>query len=556
MNIFSLTGLIIVVSNSLLSLFLFVKGKRRMHNIWVVFCLTVAIWGIGVYKIGMETDYAKAIFWWRLGYFGVIFITVLYTHFIFEFLNIKKKRLLIFLYSVTIFFQILNLTDYFIKDLELVFSGFYYISNPTIFYNLFVIIFFSTVLYAIYKMIQIMKESDGYYKKQLRSFLWATYTGYIGGLFAFMPVYDIFIYPYLNILVGLFPIIIAYASLRHRMFDVAMVFQRGVIFSVLFGIISAFYIIVLVSVESVLPFEKVSSFVSGLITIIAGIYGVPVIEKYFRKLTDRIFFKDKYNYSDTLFSLSQTLNRNIDIKYMFNEIMQKLKIIFKIDKVKFIYIDNRDIKINHQTYFETISLSEELLGSIKDEYIPIMNKTEALERLEELKMEDKKRYKKNKKIFENFFQDKSAYLYVPIYLENKLIAFILLGAKKSGDSYNSEDYKLLRTFSFQAGVAIEKARLFREVRDYSEDLEQKVEERTARIKNLQEEQRLMMHEIAHGLQTPLTILKTELSDLSENKEAKEKVVSIEKSIDRVSKLIYEMLRLAKLEANNNEVKDF
>jgi len=88
----------------------------------------------------------------------------------------------------------------------------------------------------------------------------------------------------------------------------------------------------------------------------------------------------------------------------------------------------------------------------------------------------------------------------------------------------------------------------------AEELEEKVRQRTANIAGLQEGQRQMMQEMAHGLQTPITILKGELIQLRQIASDGKKIKSIERSIDRVSKFIYDMLRLAKLESETKDAK--
>ena len=118
----------------------------------------------------------------------------------------------------------------------------------------------------------------------------------------------------------------------------------------------------------------------------------------------------------------------------------------------------------------------------------------------------------------------------------------------------SHNIKGMVTLFPHQGVAIEKAKLYQEVKEYSENLEKKVEARTAKIAGLQEGQKLMMQEMAHGLQTPLTILKGELNQLREEIKDDKKILSIERSINRVSKFIYDMLRLSKMEAEGKDFK--
>jgi signal transduction histidine kinase len=56
-------------------------------------------------------------------------------------------------------------------------------------------------------------------------------------------------------------------------------------------------------------------------------------------------------------------------------------------------------------------------------------------------------------------------------------------------------------------LALEKSRLYEQVKDYSKNLEEKIADRTEELVRLQEKQSQELFEIAHELQTPLTILK-------------------------------------------------
>ena len=103
-------------------------------------------------------------------------------------------------------------------------------------------------------------------------------------------------------------------------------------------------------------------------------------------------------------------------------------------------------------------------------------------------------------------------------------------------------------------VALEKSQLYEKAKNYSVELEKEVRERTGKIQSLQEEQKLMMLEIAHGMQTPLTIIKGEMRDLEEQIEDKKNIEVLENTIDRISKFIYDMLKLARMENQGSNFK--
>jgi len=64
-------------------------------------------------------------------------------------------------------------------------------------------------------------------------------------------------------------------------------------------------------------------------------------------------------------------------------------------------------------------------------------------------------------------------LLMPLCIKNECIGMLIMREKRSGDTYTHEDVRLLKTFAYQAAVALEKARLYNEVKGYSEELEKK-----------------------------------------------------------------------------------
>jgi signal transduction histidine kinase len=78
-------------------------------------------------------------------------------------------------------------------------------------------------------------------------------------------------------------------------------------------------------------------------------------------------------------------------------------------------------------------------------------------------------------------------------------------------------------------------------------LEEKVEERTREIRALQEEQRRMIVDLSHNLQTPLAILKSKVDRLRRTMAHDRELVTLEQSVDALSSFIYDLMALANLE---------
>ena len=318
-----------------------------------------------------------------------------------------------------------------------------------------------------------------------------------------MPAFGIF---QLNFLGPICSIVLtafsAYAIIRHRLMDIRVVIQRGLIYTILLGIIICIYVAGLQLLGYFLhEVTKIGSIISAAATMILGIFFIRPLENYFRKVTDHIFFKDTYNYAEAMHALSGILYTSLSEKDIIDHTRAILEKIFKTDTVVFV-------------------LDPEAVSTISD-----ADKETGFETLSH-----------------------------PIVFDDNAIGTLHLGKKRSGDIYTKQDLQLVSTFAFQAAISLGKAKLHDRVREYSTHLEELVEERTAKIQKLQEEQKEAMIDISHNLQTPLAIIRGELELLGKDQpEESDNMHAVRKSIDRVSGFIRQLLRIARLEHSLDKV---
>ena len=333
-----------------------------------------------------------------------------------------------------------------------------------------------------------------------------------------------------------FVVAIAYAIVQHRLLDIRVVIQRSAIYLALMTVIIGFYLILIFTMgawfHGIFDRQDTVFFGVGLLTVCVGIFTVPYLERYFRRVTDRFFFKDRYNYPKALHNLSAILNQNIETERIVRRTSQALKDILRTAEAHIVlFRDRSDPAANLSWYSQVRAIAFRQKGTI------------VLARWATEVWDDIGNYLRREHGIE---------VVTPIFLGRKPLGAIVLGPKRSGDPYRDEDAELLTTFSYQAAVALEKARLFEKLKNYSGVLEERVRERTTELTQLQEEQHQMMIDISHRLQTPLTAVKSELDFLKRQPDSPEHLDTFERSIDGISKFIYDLLNLARLGIEKNE----
>lgn len=233
MNFYSLSGLLVAITSGLMSLLMFIIGKQRLHYIWGIFCLSVFVFGLGVFFVGKSFTPEDASFWWRFAHIGAILIPVIFLHFVYKFLDLKLDKKLIFLYVATFVLLATDAVDgLFINQMRYVFGQIYYDSPPQFFYVVYTIFFFGLTFYSHYLLFKEYVQTRNHLRKlKIKFFFIGTFAGFSGGAFNFLPVYGIDIYPYANIMVSFYPIIMSYAILKHDLFNVKVILTETATFS-------------------------------------------------------------------------------------------------------------------------------------------------------------------------------------------------------------------------------------------------------------------------------------------------------------------------------------
>jgi signal transduction histidine kinase len=226
-NAFAASGLLIAITCAVMAMVMLAMARNPLNLTWGIFCLAVLFWGVGAYFIGISPSGFEAVLWWRIAYIGVIFIPVLFLHFVLAFLNIRSPVPIGFLYVGTIGFLLADLFSHaFISGTQLMFGELYYMV-PSPLYNTFLAWFTIAVLYSHALIWNQIQATSGGRRQQIIFFFLGSFIGFLGGGFSFLPVYNISIYPYPNIAVALFPIIMGYAIIRHRLFDIRVVLAES-----------------------------------------------------------------------------------------------------------------------------------------------------------------------------------------------------------------------------------------------------------------------------------------------------------------------------------------
>jgi len=493
MNSFAVAGLLFVAIPSIIvGPFMLLKGRKKVHFLWAAFLSAVALWGFGMFKIGTATNLVNSMFWWRVAEIGVIFIPVFLVHFVISFLELKRKLFLILFYITTALFLYFDIfTNYFIKDLYFAFNQFYYISSTPL-YSIFICMFVASVVYVLFELIRTYKKATGVFRHQIKYLIFAFFVGFSGGVTSYPPVYRINVYPVWNATIFISVIMVAYAILRYRFMDIRIVVRKIVIYflsaAFVYGI---FYLIIWFYGNIFGSVYSNGAYLSGLIIAPLFVALFAWLNNNIKVIANKYLFFSLYSHQETMAKLTDELTNSIDLSKIVDSIVGSIKQSMQLDRAGILLIDQSDEVIKYKIA-KVIGFNENNgISLVQDNFLTRhLEKTQKPLVRDELQMIIKDLIDSEEK--QSFIQLSDnmkhieASLCLPMIISNKLIGVIVLGGKISGDAYTKEDLELLTTLSKQAAIAVDNARLYKEVKDFSKTLQQKVDEQTQEIREQKE----------------------------------------------------------------------
>jgi len=249
MTAFALSGLLAGVSSIGFGLFVLVTTEnKRLGRSWFLFTLSVAVYGFGCAWIGSSRDMVQSLWAWRTMYgLGVIWIPVLFFHFVCTFLEARRFRAILIQYVIGFCFFCTIGTPLFFDRVHWVFESFYFARGGSLFLVYF-IWWMALVAYCHIELARARRNVSAEKRNQINYFLLATAIGFVGGSMSYLPSFGFNVYPEGNFTVCLYPLIMSIAIVRHQLMDVNLIIRKTVIYSTVTAALTAVYVLITIGI--------------------------------------------------------------------------------------------------------------------------------------------------------------------------------------------------------------------------------------------------------------------------------------------------------------------
>ncbi len=257
---------------------------------------------------------------------------------------------------------------------------------------------------------------------------------------------------------GVSALIIAYAIMRYQLLDIRVVIRQGLVYSIPTIIIgTTYFLIITVSLNVFEAFSGLNIFIISLfVAIVSALLAEPLRDRA-QQVIDRIFFREKYDSSQMLQTLSGSVASVLDLYKITTMILTEVCSTLHIPMAAFFLREEETNK-----FHLTTQMGQEDSQQIEfRESHPIILWLSANNRpLSRQDMEVLPQFQSLWRSERDDFERLEAELFIPIKVHESMVGIFVVSLKRSEQAYSQEDILILTTVANQTAGAIENARLY------------------------------------------------------------------------------------------------
>lgn len=400
--------------------------------------------------------------------------------------EINRKKVA-FVYGVAILFGLLAFSNFYLTTIEVVNHIRFINAGPL--YKVFALYFCLFTGYSFFHLLGKYKHSVSVTEKnQITWVLLGLIVAYIVGV-GFSLLLPCFLnYSNLEFIGSLGPLILtifmAYAILKHRLMDIAIVIRKSLVYSILVGLFTGLYLILLFTLSQFFHvFTGYSSTFIAMFLLLLFALAFQPLKIYLQENIDRTFFKERYLLRSYLENLNKKIVGIVELTQLMDLTAHSLWNIFGAKYVEILLFDKKA-----QNYRLKSSYPREIFTYLHGDSFLIreMKKHQSILLRDDLD-EKHNAFKELKEL--------EAFAVIPLISKNQLFGLIVLGEYRS--EMGEEELKLLGALSSQFSIAIENSLLIEEKLEDQKQLLQ-----TDKLKSLG----TIAAGMAHEIKNPLTVI--------------------------------------------------
>lgn len=433
------------------------KSRTRLQKIFQFYLLAMFLWSVSAFMT--LSGQTRVLTWFRIMTTAPIMMTIAIFYFVQTLFGLRRKWAPLVLVLGAILLPVSVLTPGLIRDAYLEGGKLHYEFGP--------LVFLAAIPGYGLNFVSLAELAKGYTRtsdiNQRNRFRYLILALSITILATLINFTELGKYPIDIAANTISAMLIAYAILRHQLLDIQIVVRLGLLYSITTAILGLVYFLVITLILSVV--EVVSGGRIFLLSVIVALLTAVVISPVrdaAQLWIDRLFYREKYNASLMLQRLSQATVSLLDL--------EKITKVVLADVVKTLHIGHAAIFIKHNLDDSFQLLAEEgtpkippLVFSGDHPIVKWLIRENQILSRKTLSVSPIFRAMWKKEL--DYLNAFPAELFIPLKTKGELVGFIIVGSKRSTQSYTHDDEVTLTTLANQTAIIIENARLYEDLEE-------------------------------------------------------------------------------------------
>jgi len=286
------------------------------------------------------------------------------------------------------------------------------------------------------------------------------------------------------LLVPLVFISVAYAIVKHDLFDIDRFVRQSFVYGVVSIIVISAYALVLVIPARFVPsLTGDNQALLGMAFVLVLAFALNPLRSVVQRLVDRAFYRTRLDYRATISGLSRIMTSLLDLREVASQVTQVVTDAMHLESTTLCLFEPDEVtgtlwsrRAEGELNPHAIPLE---LGRLRQglHQLPQAFDTTALaDPLEPLP----------RTVLRDLLHRTGATVGLQLVLGGQPIGLLLLGAKRSGQLVTSDDIDLLRTLANQTAIAVQNARSYDDLEELTRDLDAKIQQQARMFQLLQD----------------------------------------------------------------------
>ncbi len=472
LNPHSVLPLVAACVNIVLAIFVVAKKpESKLHRMFFLWNLAWALNNINTFGTYVAPTLAFVTVWVKIFDVGYYFLSSTFLHFIIVLTGNKSRTNRVILavsYCISIALYIITFIGPY-KN-EFIRTGVKYSPKTHPAYALSMIFTIAVAAYALVVVAEKYQRTTSRERSQYKFFLFAGIAAVVMALSHGFLSLKINIYPLGGFGFTIYSLIIAYAILKHGFLDIEVVIKKSAIYATLTLFVAGGYAAIMLIANAVFSVASpTTSIPLNAVAIVLIAFLFQPLRAGIQTFVDRKFFREKYNYRETLRKFSSDIIKIIGVEELSLRLVNVVTDTVKVENTRLILRDSESgiYEVVAEKNFEQ-DAAYHPEGSRKalaqPELMAYINEEKGVLDREALafSMESSSEKEKNPDYARllNSLENMNAHLLIPVVLKDEVKGLFAIGAKLSEEGFSSQDVELLQIILNQTAVAVENSELY------------------------------------------------------------------------------------------------